>query len=105
MMRAPHATITTLYSTVASSPTKPAGTQVGGMVAASHAATPERKWSLDDFDVGRPLGKGKFGRVYLAREKKSGYVVALKILFKSELVEGKVEKQLRREIEIQSHLR
>ncbi|KAL2920301.1 spindle assembly checkpoint kinase [Polyrhizophydium stewartii] len=65
----------------------------------------ERRWSLKDFDVGRPLGKGKFGRVFLAREKHSGYVVALKILFKSELAEAKVEKQLRREIEIQSHLR
>ena len=64
----------------------------------------ERIWSLNDFDVGRPLGKGKFGRVYLAREKMSGYVVALKILFKAELAQCKVEKQLRREIEIQSHL-
>ncbi|KAJ1565118.1 spindle assembly checkpoint kinase [Nowakowskiella sp. JEL0078] len=65
----------------------------------------ERSWSLQDFDVGRALGKGKFGRVYLAREKRSGYVVALKILFKAELAQAKVEKQLRREIEIQSHLR
>jgi serine/threonine protein kinase len=64
-----------------------------------------KQWSLQDFDVGRALGKGKFGRVYLAREKKSGYVVALKVLFKSELAENHVEKQLRREIEIQSHLR
>ncbi|KAJ3310651.1 spindle assembly checkpoint kinase [Blyttiomyces sp. JEL0837] len=44
----------------------------------------DRRWSLKDFDVGRPLGKGKFGRVYLAREKRSGYVIALKILFKKE---------------------
>jgi hypothetical protein len=65
----------------------------------------EKRWCLEDFDVGRALGKGKFGRVYLAREKKSGYVVALKVLFKSELAENRVEKQLRREIEIQSHLR
>ncbi|KAI8836455.1 protein kinase p46XlEg22 african clawed frog [Chytriomyces cf. hyalinus JEL632] len=72
---------------------------------ANNAKETERRWSLDDFDVGRALGKGKFGRVYLAREKKSGYVVALKILFKAELIEAKVEKQLRREIEIQSHLR
>ena len=41
----------------------------------------------------------------MAREKSSGYVVALKILFKTELAQAKVEKQLRREIEIQSHLR
>ncbi|RKP10390.1 kinase-like domain-containing protein [Thamnocephalis sphaerospora] len=65
----------------------------------------ERTWSLADFDVGKALGKGKFGRVYLAREKRSGYVVALKVLLKSELRQAKVEKQLRREIEIQSHLR
>ncbi|KAJ3190659.1 spindle assembly checkpoint kinase [Irineochytrium annulatum] len=71
----------------------------------SDDSSDEKRWSLKDFDVGRALGKGKFGRVYLAREKKSGYVVALKILFKSELIEAKVEKQLRREIEIQSHLR
>ena len=39
-------------------------------------------WSLGRFDIGRPLGKGKFGSVYLAREKKHKYIVALKILFK-----------------------
>ena len=27
-------------------------------------------WSLNDFDIGKPLGRGKFGKVYLAREKK-----------------------------------
>ena len=37
------------------------------------------KWSLEKFDIGRPLGKGKFGSVYLAREKNSKYVVALKV--------------------------
>jgi len=69
------------------------------------SSSDDSRWSLKDFDVGRPLGKGKFGRVYLAREKKSSYVVALKILFKNELKQAKVEMQLRREIEIQSHLR
>nr|D7UQM5.1 RecName: Full=Aurora kinase; AltName: Full=ApAurora [Patiria pectinifera]BAJ10384.1 aurora kinase [Patiria pectinifera] len=63
------------------------------------------KWSLANFDIGRPLGKGKFGNVYLAREKKSKFIVALKVLFKSQLQKAKVEHQLRREIEIQSHLR
>lgn len=27
-------------------------------------------WSLKDFEIGKPLGKGKFGRVYVAREIK-----------------------------------
>ena len=48
---------------------------------------------------------GKFGSVYLAREKNSKFVVALKVLFKSQLQKASVEHQLRREIEIQSHLR
>ena len=60
---------------------------------------------LGMFDIGKPLGKGKFGRVYLAREKSTGFVCALKVLHKSELQQGKVEKQVRREIEIQSNLR
>jgi len=51
------------------------------------------------------LGKGKFGNVYLARERASKYIVALKVLFKSQLQKSQVEHQLRREIEIQSHLR
>jgi hypothetical protein len=39
----------------------------------------KKRWTLDDFDVGKPLGKGKFGNVYLAREKKSKFIVALKV--------------------------
>jgi serine/threonine protein kinase len=56
--------------------------------------------------MGRPLGKGKFGRVYMVRTKaEPKFILALKCLYKSELVEGKVEKQTRREIEIQKNLR
>lgn len=66
---------------------------------------PKVKWSLNDFDIGKPLGKGKFGNVYLARERGSKFIVALKVLFKSQLQSAGVEHQLRREIEIQSHLR
>ena len=60
---------------------------------------------MEDFDIGKPLGRGKFGNVYLAREKQSKYIVALKVLYKSQLQQSHVEHQLRREIEIQSHLR
>jgi len=65
----------------------------------------QRQWSLNDFDIGKPLGNGKFGKVYLAREKKSHFIVALKVLFKNQLTKAGVEHQLRREIEIQAHLR
>ncbi|XP_009557019.2 aurora kinase A [Cuculus canorus] len=67
--------------------------------------TKKRQWTLDDFEIGRPLGKGKFGNVYLAREKQSKFILALKVLFKTQLEEAGVEHQLRREVEIQSHLR
>ncbi len=63
------------------------------------------QWSLDDFEIGKPLGRGKFGSVYLAREKRTKYIVAIKVLQKSQLQKAGVEHQLRREIEIQSHLR
>lgn len=63
------------------------------------------QWTLNDFEIGCPLGRGKFGRVYLAREKTTKYMVALKTLYKVELVRGRVEKQVMREIEIQTHLK
>ncbi|KAJ6647116.1 Aurora kinase A, partial [Pseudolycoriella hygida] len=62
------------------------------------------RWSLSCFDIGTPLGRGKFGNVYLAREKTTRYVVALKVMFKKQIVQNAVEHQVRREIEIQSHL-
>ncbi|GBP17203.1 hypothetical protein EVAR_17321_1 [Eumeta japonica] len=62
-------------------------------------------WSIADFDLGRPLGKGKFGNVYLAREKQSRFVVALKVLFKSQILDSEIEHQVRREVEIQCRLR
>jgi aurora kinase len=44
-----------------------------------------KEYHLGMFEIGKPLGKGKFGRVYLARERASGFVCALKVLHKSEI--------------------
>ena len=60
------------------------GASEGGAAAASRersgsGAAAARRWQLTDFDIGKPLGRGKFGNVYLAREKKSKYIVALKV--------------------------
>lgn len=63
-----------------------------------------KKWSLSDFDIGRKLGSGKFSNVYLAREKKSKFIVALKVLSKAEIKEAELENQVKREVEIQMHL-
>ncbi|KAG8131663.1 hypothetical protein E2320_009573, partial [Naja naja] len=61
-------------------------------------------WGTGDFEFGKPLGKGRFGAVYLAREKKTHFILALKVMFKSVLEKAQLEHQLRREIEILSHL-
>jgi len=66
--------------------------------------SPNKKFHLAMFEIGKPLGKGKFGRVYLAKERSSNFVCALKVLHISELQHGGVERQVRREIEIQSNL-
>lgn len=69
---------------------------------------PARKtntWEVSNFDLGRELGRGRFGYVYLAREKITKFVIALKVLNKKEVHHEKIEHQVRREIEIQSHLR
>ncbi|CAD7942303.1 unnamed protein product [Amoebophrya sp. A25] len=68
-------------------------------------ADPKTDYCLDDIDVGKPLGKGKFGNIYLARDRLSEYVFALKILSKKQLQKHRVEHQIVREIEIQCHLR
>ncbi|XP_055544723.1 aurora kinase C [Wyeomyia smithii] len=80
-------------------PPKPATT------AASSSNSGKKIWTLANFDIGRPLGKGKFGNVYLAREKETKFVIALKVLFKKQVHTQGIEHQVRREIEIQSHLR
>lgn len=63
-----------------------------------------KQWSLSDFEIGRKLGRGKFGRVFCVKEKRTGYICALKCMNKAELEEYHVENQFQREIEIQSNL-
>ncbi|XP_026111574.1 aurora kinase C-like [Carassius auratus] len=73
--------------------------------SAGTSSNAKKAWSLENFDIGRALGKGKFGSVYLARERQTKFILALKVLFKTQLEKAGVEHQLRREVEIQSHLR
>lgn len=64
-----------------------------------------RPWLLDDFSLGKPLGKGKFGNVYLAKQKKTNAPCALKVLFKGQMQASNTVSMLRREVEIQSRLK
>lgn len=63
-----------------------------------------RHMTLDDFEIGKVLGKGKLGKVYCVKHKTSGYIAALKVMAKKDLIDLKLEKNFRREIEIQSNL-
>jgi serine/threonine protein kinase len=62
-----------------------------------------KKWDLNSFEIGKRLGSGRFGSVYLAAESSTKFVVALKVLFKSEITES-IEYQVKREVAIQFHL-
>ncbi|CAI2360640.1 unnamed protein product [Moneuplotes crassus] len=63
------------------------------------------EWSLDNFEIGRPLSRGKFGHVLLVREKVTKYLFVLKMMFKSQLRKNpKYLKNFRREVEIHSRL-
>ncbi|KAL0327520.1 UNVERIFIED_CONTAM: Serine/threonine-protein kinase Aurora-1 [Sesamum angustifolium] len=54
--------------------------------ATSESTTTEKKrWTLNDFDIGKPLGRGKFGHVYLAREKRKRVYLILEYAAKGEL--------------------
>eukprot|EP01012_Entosiphon_sulcatum_P007572 TRINITY_DN13881_c0_g1_i1.p1 TRINITY_DN13881_c0_g1~~TRINITY_DN13881_c0_g1_i1.p1 ORF type:complete len:332 (+),score=52.35 TRINITY_DN13881_c0_g1_i1:24-1019(+) len=68
-------------------------------------ASQRRCWTLQDFDIGRKLGRGKYGSVYLARERQSRFVVALKVLDKQQMFgQEALRLQLRQEVEIQRSL-
>ena len=54
--------------------------------------------------MGKPLGKGRFGTVYLSREKETQRLVAIKVLNKNQLLEAKVSHQLKQEVEIHARL-
>lgn len=65
----------------------------------------KRPWIVDDFVLGKGLGKGKFGNVYLAKQKASGVQCALKVLFKAQMQAADIVNMLRREVEIHCRLK
>ena len=44
-----------------------------------------KKFKSSDFEFGQRLGKGKFGDVYLAREKRTNFITAIKVLDKASI--------------------
>lgn len=62
------------------------------------------EWNLSRFEVGRPLGKGRFGRVYLVREKSSHFICVLKTISHNCIKSSTQIQLIAREVEINSHL-
>lgn len=65
---------------------------------------PGHSFSLQSFEVGKKLGRGKFGQVYAVREKRTGFICALKSMKISELKDYRHERQFLREVEIHANL-
>jgi serine/threonine protein kinase len=63
-----------------------------------------KKFKAADFEFGPRIGKGKFGNVYLARDMKTNFLIAMKVLEKSLIRNLKAERQIVREIKIHSFL-
>ena len=72
-------TTSSALSQSSSSMMRPATVSTISSSKPEQSSAPTKTWELTDFDIGKPLGRGKFGNVYLAREKKSHYIVALKV--------------------------
>lgn len=64
-----------------------------------------KSWKVEDFDIQEQLGRGRFGIVYKAREKETGYIVALKMIPKGDIKNDSMKRQLTREVEVHSRLR
>jgi len=60
---------------------------------------------MNDFDIGRHIDSGKFGRVYLVRCRRTQMLCAMKSLSKRKAVEQRVERQVEREVNIHYNLR
>ncbi|KAF8314143.1 kinase-like domain-containing protein [Cantharellus anzutake] len=77
-----------------------------GCASSTSSSYTPNAWTLDSFEIGRCLGRGGFGRVYMAQTKEAPkFILALKCLYKAELKEEHAKEQLCREMEIQKELR
>lgn len=70
------------------------------------SSAPQITLSLKDFVIGKYIGGGQYGRVYLAKEKITGYIVALKVIYRSDVAKNtRLLTYLMTEINSQSKLK
>ena len=71
-----------------------------GASSGSTAHLHRASWSLKDFDVGKKIGEGRFGKIYLARERETKFAVVLKCISKEAIAHFDLQHQIRREVEL-----
>ena len=59
------------------------------------------KCTIARFNDGKKLGRGRFGNVFMAEDKVTGFMLAIKIVNKKQLKEAEMEDQLMMEIKLQ----
>ncbi len=59
-----------------------------------------KKISLSEYDQGATLGTGSFGRVKIAKNKKTGTYVALKCMKKLDIIKAKQTDHIMNEVKI-----
>lgn len=64
-----------------------------------------KKFKREDFEFGPKIGKGKFCDVFLARDYKTNWIVALKVLDKMMIRQMRAQRQIVREIKYHSYLK
>lgn len=72
----------------------------GSLQTATDATTSSSKKQIDEYDFIKQVGEGAFGSVYLAREKSTGRMVAIKTLEKSHIIKFDKTKSVYREKDI-----
>lgn len=55
---------------------------------------------IQHFDLRRCLGKGRYGKVYLARHQPTNCICALKVMSKAECIAENEEELVRQELEV-----
>ena len=65
--------------------------------ASTPAATSFGQMCIDDFEIIKPISRGAFGRVYLARKRVTGDLYAIKVMRKADLVRKNMVQSARNE--------
>jgi len=60
---------------------------------------------MGQFKLGKKLGSGRFGNVYLCEDKATRTIYALKVMSKSKIKEADMTEQVFWEIKLQSYMR